>query len=271
MTGIDDFLWGAIATLSSVLGFALVFYFLRIVNLAHGEFMTIGSYVHIACADMGIPNYVALPLAAVVAAVPAWFFFYFILQPLRHRSTDAMLATLGLALLLRELLHLWTDPIQRTVFAPPILGVHWAVFCVVFVVVAVLLFYIWFRGSRVALKLRAFTETPMLAETGCPQADYLFGAIFVFASATAGVAGAMMAPMASVTPDISDSYMFLSSFAALFGVLASFWGVISGSVLLGIFDSHLPLVPTQGKSFLYMFLFVLSLIWFSCRSKKVYP
>src|ERR1700741_3766283 len=89
-----------------VLGLAIVFGFLGVMNLAHGEFIAIGAYTAYACQVRGWPYVTAIPVAFVVCGALALLVERALIRPLYQRPFDTMLATWGLSLLLRKIVEL---------------------------------------------------------------------------------------------------------------------------------------------------------------------
>ena len=83
-------------------GLAIVFGMMRVINLAHGEFVMLGGYITIACAKAGIDVYLAMLVIAplVGRALVGLIVERLIIRFLYGRMIDMMLATWGLSLLM---------------------------------------------------------------------------------------------------------------------------------------------------------------------------
>ena len=82
-------------------GLAIVFGMMRVINLAHGEFVMLGGYATIAAAKAGINVYFAmLVIAPIVVGIIGLIVERLIVRFLYGRMIDIMLATWGLNLLL---------------------------------------------------------------------------------------------------------------------------------------------------------------------------
>lgn len=62
---IDGILIGAVFALAAY-GMALVWGVTNIINLAQGEFVILGGFIAVACADLGLPPLIAVPVAAAL-------------------------------------------------------------------------------------------------------------------------------------------------------------------------------------------------------------
>ena len=75
-------------------GLAVVFGMMRVINLAHGEFMMIGGYTTIVSVNSGINIYVSMLLVApLVVGLLGLFVERLIIRHLYGRLVDTMLAT----------------------------------------------------------------------------------------------------------------------------------------------------------------------------------
>jgi hypothetical protein len=82
-------------------GLAVVFGMMRVINLAHGEFVMIGGYTTIACAKADINIYFAmLVISPLVVGILGLLVERLVVRQLYGRMIDTMLATWGLSLLL---------------------------------------------------------------------------------------------------------------------------------------------------------------------------
>src|SRR6516225_7245326 len=82
-------------------GLAIIFGMMRVINLAHGEFIMLGGYTVVTAANLGVNLWIAmLVLAPVVVGVIGVIVERTIIRFLYGRMIDTMLATWGLSLTL---------------------------------------------------------------------------------------------------------------------------------------------------------------------------
>ena len=111
-----------ISTLALVaLGLAVVFGKLRIMNMAHGEFVMIGAYAPVITSMLGLPAWVQLPVCLICVALVALVLERTIIRHLYGRMFDSLLATWGIAILLRELVEVIFGRGYQSV-PPPVSG-----------------------------------------------------------------------------------------------------------------------------------------------------
>ncbi len=103
-------------------GLAVVFGMMRVINLAHGEFMMVGGYATIVAVKAGINIYVAMLIVApIVVGILGVIVERLIIRRLYGRLVDTMLATWGLSLLLIGLASMIFGN-TTTGISPPIAG-----------------------------------------------------------------------------------------------------------------------------------------------------
>ena len=86
-----------------VLGLAVIFGLLGVLNVAHGEFIMAGAYCAYVTQASGWPFLAALPLALMVCGALGLVVERGLIRPLYARPFDTLVATWGLSLLLRKL------------------------------------------------------------------------------------------------------------------------------------------------------------------------
>ena len=109
------------------LGLSIIFGLMRVINLAHGEFMMVGAYTTFAIAESfkaWLPPQVfdfyyvlALPLAFLVAGAIGWICEVVVIRHLYGRPIETLLATWGISLLLIQSARLLFG--DTTSFTPP--------------------------------------------------------------------------------------------------------------------------------------------------------
>ncbi|HLH50566.1 MAG TPA: branched-chain amino acid ABC transporter permease, partial [Roseiarcus sp.] len=82
------------------LGLAVIFGMMKVINLAHGEFMMLGAYVCVFAGNAGAPLWVAATASAILVGVFGVLVERLIIRFLYGRIIDTLLATWGLSLFL---------------------------------------------------------------------------------------------------------------------------------------------------------------------------
>src|ERR1700693_1485568 len=87
-------------------GLLMIFGVMKIINFAHGAFLTIGAYASLVVTQLGLNPWAALPAALAAGWVFGMMIEYFIVRPLYARPLDAILATWGLGIVIAQVITL---------------------------------------------------------------------------------------------------------------------------------------------------------------------
>lgn len=243
---------GAVYVLFS-LGLTLIFGTMRIVNFAHGQVFTVSalvvSYIAPILTKMGLPGLgtvVVSSLGGIVASLILGAIIYiFGLRYFRRDFHGSFIFTLGVVLFSNGVLLSTFGGIVRPVpqiFSDSIAlwGVRVSnqrlIICVSAILISSLL-YIALSKTRLGMSLRAVTadhEAAMLQ--GIPYNRLAFTG-FMVATALAGIAGALTAPIAAVSPNLGADYLMKGFIAVIIGGLGSVSGAIVGSLFIGMIEA----------------------------------
>jgi branched-chain amino acid transport system permease protein len=101
---IDGILIGAVFALAAY-GMALVWGVTNIVNVCQGEFVMLGGFITVLCAEQGVPPLLAVPVAAAALYLLGWVLFQTVIVHLVGRDMfNSVLATFGIAIILQQLM-----------------------------------------------------------------------------------------------------------------------------------------------------------------------
>ncbi len=189
-------------------GLLIVFGVLKIINFAHGGFLTIGGYAALVTTELGLSPLLAAPLALVVGLVLGAAVELLIVRPLYSRPLDAILATWGLSIVVVQLITLGfgrgTNFVQSPVQgAVAFLGTSYSLYRLLMLVVAAVLCAVMvaiLQGTRLGLSARAVIMNETLARAlGINSAMVRF-ATFSIGAGLAAMAGALITPLLSIDP-----------------------------------------------------------------------
>ncbi|CZF81639.1 High-affinity branched-chain amino acid transport system permease protein LivH [Grimontia celer] len=228
-------------------GLAAVFGLLGVMNMAHGEFVMLGAYSALLASQWSLPWPAGLLLAVIVSALVGALMEKGLIRHLYQRPFDTLLATWGVAMLIRKGIEaLFGREYQNVPQYLPgtvdVVGVDYPVYRLLLVVLIAALMtgiYLWFRKSPASLKIRAMVDNPALAQAVGINTERVAFYTFVFGVSTAGFAGALIAPLVRVDPYMGLDYLLSSFFALVIGGLGSVEGLILGSSMIGGLDQSL--------------------------------
>jgi len=222
-------------------GLAIVFGMMRVINLAHGEFVMLGGYTSIACYNSGINIYFAMLLVApVVVGVVGLIVERSIIRFLYGRMIDTMLATWGLSLLLIGLVTLIFGNTAVSMPAP-ITGYQLGEYQMggynlfIILVTVALLIAMWavLRFTRAGLIARgAMQGADVVSALGYdPRKVYMY--TFSAGAALSGLAGGVLAPLTGLLPSSGGAYIAKAFITVITGGAAVISGTLSSAVILG--------------------------------------
>jgi len=222
-------------------GLAIVFGMMRVINLAHGEFVMLGGYTTIACSEAGINIYFAmLVLAPLVVGLIGLIVERAIIRFLYGRMIDTMLATWGLSLLLVGLVQLVFGNSAVSVPAPIAgyeLGEYqmggYNLFIILVTVALVALMWSVLRFTRVGLIARGAMQGPdVVAALGYNPAK-VYMVTFTAGAALSGFAGGVLAPLTGLLPSSGGAYIAKAFITVITGGAAVISGTLASGIIFG--------------------------------------
>jgi branched-subunit amino acid ABC-type transport system permease component len=239
-----DFVY-AIATLALVsIGLAIVFGMMRIINLAHGEFMVMGSYSATVAVHHNVNIWIAiLVIPPVTLAVLGAAIEYLVIRRLYGRMVETMLATWGLSLFIVGVLTMIFGNITEGVPTPlPGIAIGsyqasgYSLFVIAVSIAVVAAVYVILRTSRLGLLARGTMQNAEMAAALGVDTSRIYAVTFAFGAALAGLAGGILAPVSGVFPSIGGSYIGRAFITVIGGGPAALAGTVSASSLFGFIN-----------------------------------
>jgi ABC-type branched-subunit amino acid transport system permease subunit len=218
------------------LGLAVVFGLMRVINMAHGELVMLGAYTVVALDAVGAPFWLAVAAAPVAVGALGLVIEWALIRHVYHRALDTILATWGLSILLKQAVVLGFGPASYSVAAPIeaslSLGdftypVYRLVLMAIAAAVIAATFWVFLR-TDFGLMARATIARPETAACLGIDTRRLNQASFAVGSAVAGLAGALVAPLISVDPQLGLGYLVPAFLSILVGGAGPLAGVLVG-------------------------------------------
>jgi urea transport system permease protein len=222
-------------------GLAVVFGMMRVINLAHGEFVMIGGYVTIFANRAGIDIWFAmLVLAPLVVGVIGLVVERVVIRHLYGRMIDTMLATWGLSLLMVGLVTLIfgntavsvTAPIQSYQVGAYQMG-GYNLFIIAVAILVMLVLWLILRYTRIGLIARgAMQNADVASSLGYnPQKIYMW--TFTAGAALSGLAGGVLAPLTGLLPSSGALFIAKSFITVITGGAAIISGTLASAMIFG--------------------------------------
>ena len=233
----------AISTLALLsAGLALVFGLMRIINLAHGEFIVIGGYVTLVATNAGVPIWLAIfVMSPLLVGLFGLLVEWAIIRHLYGRMMDTMLATWGLSMLISGALV--------TVFGNTTTGVTnpmgalsigdyqvggFSVLIIGVTFVLMLISYLVLRYTRSGLIVRAAMQSADVVSGLGYNPKAVYRITFALGAAISGLAGGLMAPLIGLTPTSGGQFIAKSFITVISGGASVVTGTLSASTLFGL-------------------------------------
>jgi len=231
------------------LGLAIIFGQMGVINMAHGEFMTIGAYTIFLGSTLSekfapsfIPYYfpVAIGVAFVLAFIAGWLVEWALIRHLYKRPLDTLLATWGLSLGIQQMFRTGIGPKEVSPTLPDWLLGSWAphpgldipinglfvLALTAFVTGAVMLAL---YRSRWGLRVRATVANRQMANAVGINTSKTDRLTFAIGCGIAGVAGAAFTTIGSTGPTSGSLYIVDAFLVVTFGGAASLLGTVASA------------------------------------------
>lgn len=229
------------------MGLNLIFGVIRIVNFAQGELVMLGMYgAYLSYYLLGLDPYVS-----ILIVVPALFVIgvvtqRFVLQPLQNEPMMQIFATFGLLLLLQNLVLAitrgtgYTVPTKLSEVVISVGGVNISLVRLIALVAvtAAALGLNWFvRHTMPGKAIRAVTQDRRAARLMGINVELAFMLTFGTGAALAGLAGTLLAPIYTMSPQIGGNFILAAFAVVVLGGLGSVWGAYIGGFIIGLVEA----------------------------------
>jgi branched-subunit amino acid ABC-type transport system permease component len=245
------------------IGLSLVFGMMDVLNLAHGALFLVGAYLgwFIGGQDPTWTTFLLALAAALAVGLAAGAGMSLLTEPLRNRShLDQALLTLGIALVVAELLSMAFGNDVQAVNAPPGLdttvpvpgGVYPAYRLVLIGVGVVFAVGMWVLVSRTVIGsvIRAtVADRDMVSAIGIDNRKVKL-AVFAAGSALAAIAGVLGGPVYGARPGLDATVLILALVVVVIGGLGSVRGALVGALIIGQIESLGRALLADAASFL---------------------
>ena len=226
--------------LLSAIGLAVIFGMMKIINLAHGEFITVGAY---ATVISGKVLHLPLPIA-MAAGVLVTILFGLILEKLviRHlygRPLDSVVATWGISLIISQSFLVIFGPSYEGLQTPMgnfKLGDYsyseYRIFLIFFSISFLALLYILFIKTSFGALAIATIEKPEIASSMGVNVKNVYSVTFAIGAGLAGVTGALYAPTMTIVPSIGQAFIVSAFITVVTAGASPFIGLVPAAAFL---------------------------------------
>jgi neutral amino acid transport system permease protein len=244
-TGLNGLSLGSIYALGAI-GLTLVYGILKLVNFAHGDFLTFGAYMaYLVNVTWGMPLVVAVFFAMLTTAALGLLFERIMWRPMRAQGAgflQLLLMSIGLALVLRSVVQwFWSTQVKildvNVTSSVEFLGLRLGRTQLIVIVVgfAVLIGVgLMLRYSLLGKRMRAIADDLELAETSGIDTTRVITYTWLFAGALAGLAGVLAGAVTELTPELGFELLLPIFAAVIVGGIGDPFGALAGGITLGV-------------------------------------
>ncbi|WP_394742449.1 urea ABC transporter, permease protein UrtB [Natronococcus roseus] len=222
----------------ATVGLAVIFGMMGIINLAHGEFILVGAYATTFAFAAGVPLPLAMLTGVALTAIYGLVLERLIIRHLYGRLLDSMVVTWGISLVMIQLTRIVFGNTAPGIGIPfgqlPI--VDGPVYYLVLAVVAVGVLgglYALFMWTDFGIRARATMQDEATARSMGVDTDRMYMSTFAVGSGLAGLAGALYAPVMTITPEYGTGFLIEAFVAVVVGGASVLVGTVLASGLLG--------------------------------------
>jgi urea ABC transporter permease protein UrtB len=259
----------SISTLVLVaLGLTIIYGFMGVINLAHGAMLMLGAYTTYTVQSMGLPVLTALFIAPVVVGVLGYLMEISLIKRLYGDNLKAVLATWGVAILLREGVTLIYGTDRRQVEQPfsgtvDFLGAQYPTYWLFITLLTVaVLVAVWavIEYTDTGMMAVAVLENRTMAKSMGINSRRMDKYTFAFGSALAGLGGAVVAPLGSVSSGMGLSWLINSFLVVVIGGIGSILGTVAGGVFIGGTEQSLIWYFSDNLALAELLLYVIAIL-----------
>ncbi|WP_148863944.1 urea ABC transporter permease subunit UrtB [Marinobacter fonticola] len=275
---------GSVLVLAAI-GLAITFGVMGVINMAHGELMMLGAYTtwgmqQLLPGQPGLALILSIPAGFLVAALAGVAIERSVIQFLKGRPLETLLATFGISLILQQLVRTVISPLNRTVITPEwmsgsvmvneglfltlnrlyIIGFSLVVFAGLMLIM---------RKTRLGLEVRAVTQNRAMARSMGIKATKVDIMTFALGSGVAGLAGVALSQITNVGPNLGQNYIIDSFMVVVFGGVGNLWGTLVAGLSLGTINQLLE--PWAGAVLAKILVLVFIILFIQKRPRGLFP
>ena len=222
-------------------GLAVIFGVMKVINLAHGEFLMLGGYATLGALKLGINLWVAIFFVApIFVGLVGVVLERLVIRRLYGRMIDTMLATWGLSLLLVGIVTSLVGNTTAGISTPlgnfTIGSYSVSVYTLLIISVAVLLGLVLravLLKTQFGLIARGTMQNPQMADALGISPSRVYSITFAIGAALSGLAGGLLAPLTGVVPTMGSAFIAKAFITVIGGGPAILAGLVGASTLFG--------------------------------------
>ncbi len=255
----------------AALGLGITFGVMKVINMAHGELIMIGAYaMYVTTSILGLPFYLGMIAAFIVTAVIGYVIELLVIKKLYGRSLETLLATFGLSIMLQQIIRMIftakakpvENPMSGTIDIGGAILPNFRLFIIIIAIVVIIITVLMLYKTKFGVQLRTVSQNREMSEVLGINTSRIDSLTFAYGSGLAGVAGAMLASIRTVSPTMGFDFLIDSFMVVVLGGVGSIAGTIIGAFVIGEANSLLTLFSTETGAKVLVFLLIIIIIRF---------
>lgn len=226
------------------IGLAVIFGMMRVINLAHGEFLMLGTYAVLVPAKMGVNIWISIFLIApVFVGLVGILVERVIIRHLYGRMMDTLLATWGLSLLIIGIMTTIFGNTMEGVSTPfgnfsigEIAESQYKFFIIGITAALMGAVYVVLKFTKLGLIARGTMQNANMASALGISPSTVYTATFGIGAALTGFAGAVLAPVIGAAPTLGVAYVAKAFITVIGGGQAILTGTATASGVFGVIN-----------------------------------
>jgi branched-chain amino acid transport system permease protein len=253
-------------------GLTLIFGLMDVLNFAHGGLFAWGAYSGTWIYATTGSFFIGIIGAVITGLILGMITERFIIKPVYGNHVQQILITLGLMLVLSELLKVVWGPNQISAVAPNLLQGSWEIgniiiikYRVFIILVGLLVFlavqYV-LKNTKIGLVVRAGVMNKEMVQALGININKVFMLVFMIGAAMAALGGVLLGPYSGVIhAEMGMEFAILAFIVVVIGGMGSFPGSILAAILVGLSGSFMAYYVPDLSLAVNMLLMVVVLIF----------
>jgi branched-chain amino acid transport system permease protein len=239
-------LLGGIYGLVSI-GLNLIFGVIRVVNFAQGELVMFGMYgSYYAYTQLGINPYLSVLLVGPLVGLLGMAIQRLVIQPLIAEPMMQIFATFGLLIFFQNIMQVVSRGQALSIGGDVgsdvlTLGeIKISVVRLVALIATTLItigLHLFLSRTMAGKAIRAVIQDKRAARVMGINVERSYIITFGIGAALAGMAGAMLTPIYSITPTVGGNFILAAFAVVVLGGLGSVWGAYFGGLIVGLVEA----------------------------------
>lgn len=270
---------GSILLLIS-LGLAFSFGLMKVINMAHGEFIMLGAYTTyvfqqyfadlLGGVELGLWFLVSIPVAFVVAAIVGVLLEIGLIRFLYGRPLDTLLATWGVGMIFQQAARSIFGAPNVQVISPTWLNGGWEVlgivlpykrlFIIALVIGSVTIIYLHLNRTTSGRRLRAVMQNREMASCLGVPSRRVDATTFGLGSGLAGIAGCALTLIGPIGPALGTYYIVDAFMVVVLGGTGGLLGTILAALIIGMANTLIELATTATLAKVLVFVIIIGFL-----------